>query len=87
MLSCDAFQRVHPEGGTTNPDGVYPNGVNPQKEGGGEKEEEVVVVEEKDVESMTTRELKRVVTDAGLGFGDCIEKEDLRVRAREALGR
>ena len=37
------------------------------------------------VEEMPVRELKEVITAAGLSYADCLEKSDLRARAQEAM--
>lgn len=37
------------------------------------------------IDEMSIKELKRLISSAGLSFADCIEKGDLRTRAREAL--
>ncbi|CAJ1941986.1 unnamed protein product [Cylindrotheca closterium] len=85
MAVCTAFARVHPTDGSTNPNGVYPPGSEPSKE-------EIPTVEEfeetesaKDIYSMSVKELKKIVTDAGLSHSDCIEKSDLQARAEKAL--
>mmetsp|Transcript_32349 Transcript_32349/g.78650 ORF Transcript_32349/g.78650 Transcript_32349/m.78650 type:complete len:190 (-) Transcript_32349:60-629(-) len=81
MAVCPAFGRVHPHGGSTNPNGVYPPGSEPNKE-------EMPSVEEiQDVNSMSVKELKRIITNAGFSHADCIEKSDLQARAEEALNR
>lgn len=71
MAVCPAFARVHPENGETNPEGVYPP-----------KEEEE---EKKDIESMSVKELRTLILKSGLSDKDCIEKADLKARAKEAL--
>ncbi|CAH0365892.1 unnamed protein product [Pelagomonas calceolata] len=40
-----------------------------------------------DVESMSIKEMKALITKAGLSHTDCFEKSDLRQRAREALAK
>ena len=42
---------------------------------------------EQDVDSMSVKGLKQLITAAGLTYRDCTEKSDLQARAREALGR
>jgi len=37
-----------------------------------------------DVGSLSLKELKALITEGGLSFADCIDKDDLRARAREA---
>ena len=37
------------------------------------------------IDEMTVRQLKAVITSAGLSFDDCTEKSDLRARAQEAV--
>jgi phospholipase/carboxylesterase len=39
---------------------------------------------EEEIDSMSVKELRSFITQAGLSFADCIEKSDLRARAREA---
>ena len=41
----------------------------------------------KDVEAMSIKELKALITSAGLSTKDCVEKADLRRRAVEAQAR
>eukprot|EP00555_Chaetoceros_dichaeta_P007054 CAMPEP_0198260110 /NCGR_PEP_ID=MMETSP1447-20131203/9156_1 /TAXON_ID=420782 /ORGANISM="Chaetoceros dichaeta, Strain CCMP1751" /LENGTH=159 /DNA_ID=CAMNT_0043947685 /DNA_START=22 /DNA_END=501 /DNA_ORIENTATION=- len=84
MATCDAFQRVHPSTGPTNPNGVYPDGRGPTTSPTSPPD---TPDDDKDVDQMTIRELKKVIASAGLSFVDCIEKEDLRIRAREAIGK
>jgi hypothetical protein len=38
-----------------------------------------------DVERLSVRELRRIISESGLSSTDCIDKSDLRARAREAL--
>ena len=38
-----------------------------------------------DVEAISIKEMKALITKAGLSHADCFEKSDLRLRAREAL--
>ena len=40
-----------------------------------------------DVEAMSIKEMKALITKAGLSHADCFEKSDLRQRAREALAK
>ena len=40
-----------------------------------------------DVEAMSIKEMKALITKAGLSHADCFEKSDLRLRAREALAK
>ena len=40
-----------------------------------------------DVDAMSVKELKALITKAGLSHADCFEKSDLRQRAREALAK
>ena len=40
-----------------------------------------------DVEAMSIKEMKALITNAGLSHADCFEKSDLRQRAREALAK
>ena len=42
---------------------------------------------EQDVDSMSVKDLKQLITAAGLTYADGTEKSDLQARAREALGR
>mmetsp|Transcript_691 Transcript_691/g.2195 ORF Transcript_691/g.2195 Transcript_691/m.2195 type:complete len:304 (-) Transcript_691:76-987(-) len=44
-------------------------------------------MEAPDVESMGVKALRELISSAGLSYADCIEKSDLRVRAREAQAR
>jgi hypothetical protein len=84
MEECEAFQRVHPEdGGETNPNGVYPDGRGqvPATKLDGEE----LKVAETDLDKMSIKELRQTISYAGLSYSDCIEKSDLRARAREAL--
>ena len=37
-----------------------------------------------DIDSLSLKELKALITEAGLSFADCIDKTDLRTRAKEA---
>lgn len=37
-----------------------------------------------DVDSMSMKELKALIAKAGLSFADCVEKSDIKARAREA---
>ena len=41
----------------------------------------------KDVDAMSIKEMKALITKAGLSHADCFEKSDLRQRAREALAK
>jgi phospholipase/carboxylesterase len=43
--------------------------------------------EESEVDSMSIKQLRSAISSAGLSFADCIEKNDLRARAREACVR
>ncbi len=38
-----------------------------------------------DVNCMSVKELKEIIVKAGLSTNDCVEKNDLRVKAKEAL--
>eukprot|EP00980_Cylindrotheca_fusiformis_P006442 scaffold1376_cov125-Cylindrotheca_fusiformis.AAC.8 len=76
MAVCPAFARVHQENGETNPQGVYP-----PKESANEENTK----EPKDIDSMSVKELRKLILESGLTDTDCIEKADLRARAREAL--
>ena len=38
-----------------------------------------------DIENMGIKALRELITSAGLSFNDCVEKNDLRERAREAI--
>lgn len=78
MQACAAFRRVHPEGGPTNPNGVYPEG-----EARRARATEPAV----EVEHMSVKQLKRTISEAGLTHADCLEKSELRTRARQALAR
>ena len=40
-----------------------------------------------DVDAMSIKEMKALITKAGLSHTDCFEKSDLRQRAREALAK
>ena len=40
-----------------------------------------------DVDAMSIKEMKALITKAGLSHADCFEKSDLRQRAREALAK
>ena len=40
-----------------------------------------------DVEAMSIKEMRALITKAGLSHADCFEKSDLRQRAREALAK
>ena len=40
-----------------------------------------------DVDAMSVKELKALITKAGLSHTDCFEKSELRLRAREALAK
>ena len=40
-----------------------------------------------DVDSLSLKELKNLISSAGLSFADCIDKNDLRTRAKEAQTR
>ena len=40
-----------------------------------------------DVDAMSVKELKALITKAGLSHTDCFEKSELRQRAREALAK
>lgn len=42
---------------------------------------------EEEIDSMSVKELRSFITQAGLSFADCIEKSDLRARAREAAAK
>ena len=85
MTVCTAFARVHPQDGGTNPNGVYPPGSEPSKEEVPTVEEIQDTESDKDIYSMSVKELKRIITNAGLSHADCIEKSDLQARAEEAL--
>lgn len=37
-----------------------------------------------DIDSLSLKELKELISSAGLSFADCLDKDDLRNRAREA---
>ena len=56
-----------------------------------EEEEEIwndkntAVLEEVDDDQMSVREMKELISNSGLTYSDCLEKKDLRNRAREAL--
>mmetsp|Transcript_3603 Transcript_3603/g.5274 ORF Transcript_3603/g.5274 Transcript_3603/m.5274 type:complete len:119 (-) Transcript_3603:232-588(-) len=88
MAQCEAFQRVHPEDGDVNPNGVYP----PQEEGhreehtDGNTTKKSGVIAEANVDEMSVKELRQLITKSGLSYTDCIEKNDLRTRAKEAIG-
>jgi len=104
MATCDAFQRVHPSTGPTNPNGVYVDGRGPtasqpdtSSSSTSSRNSTMASVHtdnttttipdnKKDVDQMSIRELKKLIALAGLSSVDCIEKEDLRIRAREAIG-
>jgi hypothetical protein len=76
MAVCPAFTRVHPENGKTNPNGVYSPPANNL---------EASKTQIKDIQSMSVKELKKLISQAGLSDSDCIEKKDLQARARDAL--
>ena len=40
-----------------------------------------------EIDSMSVKELRALITKAGLSFADCVEKSDLRARAREAAAK
>mmetsp|Transcript_1297 Transcript_1297/g.1786 ORF Transcript_1297/g.1786 Transcript_1297/m.1786 type:complete len:178 (+) Transcript_1297:76-609(+) len=101
MEQCTAFQRVHPEDGDLNPNGVYP----PQEQGSSNDaassstmtppQEQAVqndndatkdkYTTESNVEELSIKEMRQLITKCGLSYADCIEKIDLRTRAKEAL--
>lgn len=87
MAVCPAFARVHPLDGSTNPNGVYPPGSEPTGDPTPHVEEVQNTESDVDVYSMSVKELKRIITNAGLSHADCIEKSDLQARAQEALSR
>lgn len=96
MEECQAFARVHPESGGTNPDGVYPGGKNPASatastttpipnNNNADPATTVDVSElQKAIEEMSIKELRQVIVRGGLEYKDCIEKQELQQRAREA---
>ena len=43
------------------------------------------VLSEVDVDKLTIKQLRAVITEAGLTHADCVEKAELRARARLAL--
>ena len=55
----------------------------PQSGSAGAKENDSGI----DVDAMSIKELKSLIKSAGLGFADCLEKADLKQRAREAKAR
>jgi hypothetical protein len=79
MAVCPAFARVHPEHGETNPEGVYP------PKGTDNSDVEENTPEPKDIDSMSVKELRSLILQSGLSDKDCIEKADLKERAKEAL--
>ena len=79
MAVCPAFARVHPEDGKTNPNGVYP--PEPQAT----NREETSKPQPDDIESMSVKELRKLISQAGLSDSDCIEKKDLQARAKDAI--
>ncbi|KAL3937055.1 MAG: hypothetical protein SGBAC_007751 [Bacillariaceae sp.] len=87
MAVCPAFARVHAQDGSTNPDGVYPPGSEPSKDTMPNVEEVQDTKIDQGIYSMSVKELKRIITNAGLSHADCIEKSDLQARAEEALNR
>ena len=75
MAVCPAFARVHPESGGTNPNGVYPPDQNDNQSN----------VTSEMIDAMSVKELRRFIRKAGLSDKDCIEKQDLQAKARDAL--
>ena len=75
MAVCPAFARVHPESGGTNPNGVYPPDQNDIQSN----------VTSEMIDAMSVKELRRFIHKAGLSDKDCIEKQDLQAKARDAL--
>mmetsp|Transcript_3826 Transcript_3826/g.5855 ORF Transcript_3826/g.5855 Transcript_3826/m.5855 type:complete len:117 (-) Transcript_3826:237-587(-) len=87
MAQCEAFQRVHPEDGEVNPNGVYPpqEGVHGEETTDGNTTKKSAVTVEANVDEMSVKELRQLITKSGLSYTDCIEKSDLRTRAKEAI--
>ena len=42
---------------------------------------------EEEIDTMSVKELRSYITQAGMSFADCIEKSDLRARAKEAAAK
>ena len=88
MANCSAFTRVHPESGATNPDGVYP----PQEQEQQQHQapafaSQSSLFEAKQIEEMSVKELRAFIQESGLSDKDCIEKQDLQERARQAASK
>lgn len=81
METCAKFQQVHPKDGETNLNGVYDNiGETVDQLGTKQPKRELI-----DVDSMSVKELRQVISQAGLTMADCIEKSELQARARKAM--
>ena len=81
MEACQAFARVHPTDGEINPDGVYPptSATAPPMSASS-----IFQQPEKPIEEMSIKELRQMIVEAGLECKDCLEKQDLQQRARQA---